>query len=298
MDLNLYPVFLEILRHGSVTRAADTLGLTQPAASNALARLRGQLGDPLFIRTKSGMQPTDYAKTIAPAIERAIGGLNGIAQGNTLEVAPLADLTGRFAVIMSDLEETLFLSDLLVELNAKAPGLTLEVRPYQRATLREDIERGKADFVLANVTVPLKNVRSRDITFQDFVCISRHGHPGIGRHLEIDQYLRQGHILVAPDRGGTRGVIDSALKHLGRKRRVVCSVPHFLLACMLAANSDYLLTVPRLLAEKAARHFDLTMHELPIEAAGFTVGLHWHRARDNDPEHAALRGFLVDTLTG
>ncbi|HIF09317.1 MAG TPA: hypothetical protein EYQ81_05350 [Sneathiellales bacterium] len=99
------------------------------------------------------------------------------------------------------------------------------------------------------------------------------------------------------DRGGTRGVIDDKLKDLGLQRNVVYSIPHFLSACLLAARSEHLLTVPRLLGERIADAFALRLHELPFSMPGFTIGLHWHQTRDSDPEHASFRRFVIKTLT-
>ena len=108
MDLNLFAVFAAIMRHGSVSRAAQSLGLTQPATSNALTRLRGQLGDPLFVRTKHGMLPTRFAAEMAPAIERALADLQGVARGGAVDRIELAGLRRNFTLVMSDLEEVLF----------------------------------------------------------------------------------------------------------------------------------------------------------------------------------------------
>ncbi len=110
--------------------------------------------------------------------------------------------------------------------------------------------------------------------------------------MTLKRYTALGHILVAPDRGGRRGVIDEPLKELGLRRRVVCTVPHFLLGCLLAANTDHLLTVPRLLAEKVAGKFGLRLWELPFASPGFEISLHWHLTREGDPEHASFGEFL------
>lgn len=292
MDLNLYPVFLAILRHGSVSRAAEALGLSQPATSNALTRLRRQLGDPLFLRTRAGMLPTRFAHEIAPEIERSVVALGAVVRDRSTELPAIGTIKRHFTIVMSDLEETLFLPELVGRLAVEAPGLTTEIRAFHRETLSDDLERGRVDFVLAHLPTTTKNVRSRHLSRQEFVCVARPGHPGLDGSLALERYAALGHILVAPDRGGRRGVIDETLAELGQRRRVVCSLPHFLPACLLAANSDHLLTVPRLLAEKAARIFPLELFELPFSAPGFGIGLHWHRGREGDPEHASFGDFI------
>ncbi len=296
MDLNLYPVFLAILRHGSVSRAGEALGLSQPATSNALTRLRRQLGDPLFVRTRDGMLPTRFAKDIAPEIERAVAALAQAASDRPLDPPPIRSVRRHFTLVMSDLEETLFLPALIAALAAEAPGVTLEIRPFQRENLRDDLERGRIDFILAHLPTATKNLRSRTLSKQEFVGVARTDHPALSGPMTLERYAALGHILVAPDRGGRRGVIDETLKELGLSRRVVCSVPHFLSACLLAAQSDHLLTVPRLLAQKAAGHFPLRLFELPLSAPGFAIGLHWYRTRDGDLEHASFAAFLQRTI--
>ena len=120
MDLNLYRVFLEIRRQGSVTGAARALGLTQPAASNALSRLRRQLGDPLFLRSRDGMVATKFADDIAPRVERAVEDLRAMGDQRGGELPPLASLRRQFTIAMSDLEETLFLPSLIRGLGREA----------------------------------------------------------------------------------------------------------------------------------------------------------------------------------
>jgi len=298
MDFNLYPVFLEIMRHGSVTKAADSLGLTQPATSNALARLRAQLGDPLFVRTRNGMQPTHFATDIRPRIEQSLDLLRQVSADAPEELPALDAIKRHFRVVMSDLEETLFLPDLVERLAATAPGISIEVVQFQRAQLQDNFETGRADFALAHLpdTTAVNSLISRKLSLQEFVCVTRRGNRDISNTLTLSDYVSLGHILVAPDRGGTRGVVDDKLKKLGMNRTVVCSVPHFLSACLLASRSDHLLTIPRLLGERVRGHFGLDIHELPFEMPGFMIGLHWHQIRDSDPEHTALRNFMFENL--
>ncbi len=308
MDLNLFAVFAAIMRHGSVSQAASSLGLTQPATSNALTRLRGQLGDQLFVRSKNGMLPTKFATQMAPVIERALADLQTVAAESTAPGIDLADLKRNFTFVMSDLEEALFITHLIGGLAKAAPGVSVEVGPFRSDILQDALELERVDFVIAHLEAPvrnLKNLVSRDIAKLDFVCVMRAGHPASGglkskapAVIPLQRYLCLGHVLVSPDRGGRRGVIDNNLRKLGHQRTVVCSVPHFLSACLLVSETDHVVTLPRQLAERAARHFPLDLFELPFAADSFTIGLHWLSTRDKDPEHAALRGFILSTLTG
>ncbi len=295
MDLNLFAVFDAVMRHGSVTKAAQSLGLTQPATSNALSRLRGQLGDPLFVRSKNGMLPTRFARDMAPVVARALADLDAVGSAGETSV-DLAELRRHVVLMMSDLEEVLFLDDLVRSLARRAPRVTLEVRAFRRDVLQEDLELEKLDFVMANLLAPIKNLTSRRLCWQDFVCVRRRRRGRRDEAISLADYVAHGHILVAPDLGGRRGVIDDHLRRMGERRQVVCSVPHFLSACLLVSRSDHLLTLPRRLAERAAGRFSLEPLELPFPTDGFPIDLHWLRTRDRDPEHAALRDFMLTEL--
>jgi DNA-binding transcriptional LysR family regulator len=298
MDLNLYLVFLAVMRHGSASRAAYALGLTQPAVSNALTRLRDRLGDPLFVRAKNGMLPTRFALDIAPEVERSVEILQAVAQrrGETDDDAPLSQLKRRFVLVMADMEESLLLPDLVAAFAKSAPGISVDATAFRRDSIQDDLELGRADFILAFLPFEIKNLISHPVVEQDFVCLCRAGHPTLGEAygLTLEAYTGTPHILVSPDRGGARGVIDEVLQNMGAGRRqVTCTLPHFLPACLLAARTDYLLTVPRRVAQLAVEQFGLVPFELPLESPKFTIGLHWHRTRDGDPEHRAFRDIAL-----
>ncbi len=299
MDLNLYRVFSAILRHGSVSRAAQSLGLTQPATSNALTRLRRQMDDPLFVRAKNGMLPTNFAKDMAPIIEQALANLDNIRPRPDDNLLDIGNLRGNFTIVMSDMEEVLFMSDLMRALAEVAPRVTIDVRPFRRDNLQDELELEKVDFVIANLRQPIKNVKSRVLLKQDFVCVLSPDHPLLGDHitLKLEDYLAQNHILVSPDRGGRHGVVDSHLSALGHRRRVICSVAHFLPACLLVAETEYVVTLPRRLAERAASYFPLIKLELPFQVDPFPIALHWLSTRQRDRDHAAIRNYLLTTLT-
>ena len=299
MDLNLFAVFDAIMRHRSVSLAADSLGLTQPAASNALTRLRGQLGDQLFVRSKNGMLPTKFATAMAPVIERALADLQDVALDSPDRGIALSGLKRNFTFVMSDLEEVLFLTDLVGGLAVSAPKVSIEVRPFRSDILQDALELERVDFVIAHLTMPFKNLVSRPLADLDFVCVLRPGHPAVGKcgAMDLEAYLDQGHVLVAPDLGGRRGVIDDHLRTMDRRRSVVCSVPHFLSACLLVSGTDHVITLPRQLAERAAKHYPLRLLELPFPAGHFSIGLHWLSTRDKDREHAVLREFILSNLS-
>ncbi|MES0879850.1 LysR family transcriptional regulator [Roseibium sp. SCP14] len=296
MDYNLFPVFVEIMRHQNLSKAGRALGMTQPAVSNALARLRDQFGDQLFIRASRGVIPTQFASDIGADIERHVEELKLLTQTQSRRSVELSKISRRFRLVAHDMEECLILPQVLAELSNVAPGMQIEVRPYNRATLADELTTGRADFVMAYLRDVHKNLISREMVYQDFVCVCRKNHPEVGKRPSLKQFVRLNHMIVSPDKGGFHGLVDEHLMEKGMSRNVTISVPHFLTACQFVARTDCILTLPRLVAEEGARAFGLHLFELPFKMDGFSTSLHWHRRLDNDPEHAAIRELILETL--
>lgn len=296
MDYNLFPVFVEIMRHRNISKASRALGMTQPAASNALARLRHQFGDPLFIRASHGVVPTQLATKIAPDIELHVEQLKLLTHTQTQKSVDLSQITRRFKIISHDMEETLILPAVVKRLSKEAPNIQLEIRPYNHLTLKEELSTNQADIVLAYLRDIHKNLVSHTLLYQDFVCVCRLDHPTINARLSLKRFIAESHMIVSPDKGDLRGLVDDELKKLNLSRKVVLSAPHFLSSCQIVSESDYILTLPRNVATQALKNFPLKMFELPLEMNGFSTSIHWHRRLDNDPEHKAFRALILEVV--
>ncbi|MBT4262624.1 MAG: LysR family transcriptional regulator [Deltaproteobacteria bacterium] len=296
MDYNLFPVFVEIMRHRNISKASMALGLTQSATSNALSRLRYQLGDQLFIRTNRGVLPTEYALEIFDRIEHSIENLKSIGTTKTRRTTTLSEISRRFKIVASDLEECLIIPKLVEALSEKAPNIQLEIRPYNRKTIKDEFELNRTDIVMAFLRDDYSNVNSLDLLYQDFCCAVRRGHPVIRENPSLEQFVAQGHLLVSPDKGGFHGVVDDQLKKENLVRKVVASAPHFLSGCQLCSLSDHIITLPRFLAEQVAENFKLNLFELPFKMDGFTIGMHWHQQLHNDPEHRVIRTLIKSVV--
>lgn len=294
MDYNLFPVFVEIMRHRNISRAAAALNITQPAASNALARLRHQFGDQLFIRTSHGVIPTQLATDIAADIEYHVEKLQLVTQTQSKRQANLLLSKRRFKIITHDMEEVLILPGLIAVLAEQAPHVQLEIRPYHRATFSQDLMTNQADIVMAYLRDIHKNLITKELLYQNFVCLCRKGSP-LAKYskLSMQNYVETPHMIISPDKGGFRGLVDEQLESLGLSRHVAISAPHFLSGCQMLSSSDYLMTLPRFVARQAVAAFDLKMFELPFELDGFSTSIHWHSRLDKDPEHKALRDLIV-----
>lgn len=293
VDLNLLRALDALLGERHVTRAAARLGLSQSAASHALARLRELLGDPLLVRGPGGaLLPTARADELAPVVHRALAELAAVWRGAAFDPAT-APRT--FTLGAGDFAELVLLPGLVARVGAAGPRVDLFVKPVPD-DVPGALARGEVDAVLAPA-------RPRDLTggcFQrhlfdeEFTCAVRAGHPAATGRLTLDRFCALDHLLVAPR--GTRGsFVDDALAVRGRTRRVAVAVPHFLVVPHILAATDLIVTIgARIIAAYAASH-GLVTRPPPIEVAGFAVHLIWHERTQADAGQRWLRDQLVAT---
>jgi DNA-binding transcriptional LysR family regulator len=289
LDLNLLVALDALIAERGVTRAAERLGLSQPAVSHALARLRKTLGDPLLVRSPRGMDLTPRAQGIAAPLARALVDLAAAVR----PPAPFdpAASTRRFRIATDDYPERLVLPKLLARLWREGPGVEVEVMTTGPRS-GHDLADGLADAVIAPAGVigSLPGAYTQHLFDERFVCLSRVRHPTIGRRLTLDTYIALPHLLVSP--GGRPGsIVDKALSKLGRRRRVAVVVPHFLAALPIVRQSDVVVTIGRRLA--LASREGLRIHAPPLELPGFGVSLFWHEREHGDPAHAWFRRIVA-----
>ncbi|MEZ4321242.1 MAG: LysR family transcriptional regulator [Myxococcota bacterium] len=290
VDLNLLVVLRALLEDRSVTRAAQRLGRSQPAVSNALARLRQQIGDPLLVREGQEMVPTSRALALAGPVSEALDRIHG-----TLAPPPPFDpaRTDRvFRIAADDLVACSVVAPGLAALRHQAPGATLELWPAAPEAPVEALGDGTLDLsvgVYLDVPAPLA---WRDLALHRFVVLARADHPAIDGGLDLDRYVAAEHVLVS-SRGVVRSVVDYVLSTLGRRRRVVLTVPQFLAVPPLLATTDIIATVPDLVAASLPESAGLVAVPAPIELPVFPLRAVWHRRRDGD---AGLH-WLIDRLS-
>jgi DNA-binding transcriptional LysR family regulator len=290
LDLNLLVVLHALLAERSVTRAAEQVGLSQPATSHALARLRKALGDRLLVRTPRGMELTPRARAMAEPLERALADLGRALDTPARFEAPRS--RRRFLIATDDYIELILLPVLLKRLWHEAPGIDIRVTGVNPRS-GEDLASGRVDLVIDPVQVlgPLPGAYSQRILEERFVCVVREDHPAIGQKISLKTFAALPHALVAP--GGRPGsIVDTALAKLGMRRRVAVQVPHFLAAPPLVRQTDVVLTV----GERIAKSFPdgLRILEPPIDLASFTVETIWHERNHADPAHMWFRSMIAD----
>src|SRR6185295_8166393 len=282
LDLNLLHVFDVVAREGSLSEAARGLSVTQSAVSHALARLRAQLGDPLFVRRGRGVTPTPLAERLAPAIRQAMAVLDrALTARRAFE--PRVDVS-HVTVALPDEIEPLVLPRLRARLARSAPALALASVRIDRPRLRADLWARRLDIVL-DVPQPTPPEVMHEPMFADAFCVAGSRRR---RQLGREAYLAAGHVAVSSRRQGP-AMEDYLLAAQGVERRVVVRCRRYETALAIVAASDLLLTLPR---QQVAHHraaLPIRLFRSPVPIPPMQVRLYWHRQSDDDPAHRWIR---------
>lgn len=291
-DLNLLPVFVALMEERSVTRAASRLGITQPALSNSLNRLRDMLRDPLFIRERYGIKPTQLAEDIAPAIEAALAQLDEIVV-HQQDFDP-ADAEHQFLIAPNSYAELVLMPALVARLREQAPGIRLRMIPFGNDLAETGVMSGTTAMVLGRIVDPPDNLVVQHLMDDGLACVVRHGHPDVGDNLSRDEYESLKHVNVLPP-GRIRAGLFEALGKQNLKREVAVSVTHFLAVPEMIAVTDYCATLPILICRGLERDPRLKVLPAPVDLGTFPVELAWHVRYRHDPAHKWLRSTLIET---
>lgn len=290
MDLNLLRVLDVLLEDQSVTRAAARLGLTQPAVSRALGRLRAHFEDGLLARAGHRMVLTPRARALAQPLREALLGLDAAVRAGPSFAPDRCRRTFQIATI--DYGVALLIPALMRRLTALAPHAGLAVTT-QREDFSAALEAGTLDAVVAPRRAASAGIVWRKLFSDRFVCVVRAGHPRVGRRLTLDRYCELSHLAVSPQGRGPSGA-DEALAKLGRRRLVALRAPSFLAAPLLVAQSDLVLTTPERIVRSFVESLRLRVLEPPLALPGLTVSLAWHERVRRDPEHTWFRERLTE----
>ena len=290
IDLNLLRAFDAVLREGSVTAAARRVGLSQPAMSNALARLRRLFGDPLFVRSPGGMHPTPFAARLGESVRQAMDLIQGSLAQQAGFDPPTSDRT--FRLHMSDVGEMVFLPRLLERLGNLAPAIRIEAGQRSQVDLADALASGAIDIAIGFLPPQGGGIAQRRLFFDHYVCMLRRSHPRIGKKITLAQFLAASHALVLADGTGHQ-VVEQALIQRGLKQNIVLRVPHFMALPMVVERTDLLAIVPAGFARALARSGRLRTLDLPIELPRLEVKLCWHERFERDPGNRWLREQLI-----
>lgn len=290
-DLNLLPVFMALMEERSVTRAAERLGITQPALSNALTRLRSMLNDPLFIRERYGMQPTQKAEELAPVIAAALTSLDDVILGQQAFEPARANLL--ITLAPNSYVELVLVPAIVARLRERAPGISLRLTPYGSDLVETGVISGTTAAVLGRVVDPPDNLVVQHLMDEGLSCVVRAGHPQVGDRLTKQQYEQLKHVNVLPP-GRLRAGLFQALERQGLHREVAVSVTHFLAIPEMVAVTDYCATLPNQICRRLANDPRLKVLPAPVDLGTFPVQMAWHVRYRHDPAHQWLRALISE----
>jgi DNA-binding transcriptional LysR family regulator len=293
VDLNLLVVLDALLSTRSVTATARKVGLSQPAVSHALGRLRALFGDPLLVRAGSRLVPTARAEALRTPLAGALDMVRRTLAGPVAFDPERSERT--FTVWMPDLGGFVVVPALAGHLAANAPHVDVVVR----AGPIEDVERllveGGLDLAIGVFDGERPQLHWEKLYDETFVCVMRKSHPALRRPWTLDAFCALPHLLVAP-RGTPGSIVDTRLGELGKRRRVALTVPHFLVAPHVVAASDLVWTAPERMARAYASLLGLSLRPAPVPVRGFTTVMVWHTRHVGDEGHAWLREVVRGTV--
>lgn len=293
IELRLLSVFDEIYKTRSVTAAALALGLGQPAVSVALSKLRHHFGNPLFVRTSGGMEPTPFGEGLVGPIRAALDALDRVL-GHRNDFDPgLSDRT--FRICMTDISQLVLLPKLWEKLRVTAPGISIEIFPLSNDTPRM-LESGEADLALGFIPQLDAGFYQQLLFRQSFVCMVSTDHPRISDHLSLQQFEAEDHAVISSS-GSAPQIIDIEIARLGLKRRISLKIPNFLGAAFVVEHTDLLITIPKRLGDVLQGRGTFRIFPVPFPLPGYEVKQHWHARYHHDPASRWLRGVISELLS-
>lgn len=299
LDLNLLKVLDALLTEGSTVRASARIGLSQPAVSAALGRLRVALDDPLFVRRGQGMEPTDYARNLAPALREHLDAIAALLSAP--EAFDPARSTARFMLSGSDFFAEMLMPDLAARIADEAPGMVVQLVDLVPQNYIATLDRREVDIALLPDQAFPDWIDHAPLFHSPFRVIARHDHPRTrdlepGARMPLSLFCELGHVLFSVE-GKLAGMGDAALARVGRKRRVAMTLPVFAGVHRAVAGSDLIALVPEQHARAVAGRMELSIFEAPIDMPEVLIVQAWHRRATRTPAHGWLRRAISDILT-
>lgn len=294
IDLNLLVVLDALMTERHVTRAGERIGLSQPATSNALARLRRLTQDDLFVRTRAGLQPTPGAIALAQQIQPALKQIQAALSPDPTFDPRSSDRI--FALGMTDYVEFVILPRLLETLETQAPQVQIQVRSGDRQRLLALLDNGEVDLI-CGVFPEQVAWHEEQLLFQEtYVCVCRRDHPHIGDALSLEQYLAAAHLLVSV-REDRVGRVDQLLAAQHLSRHVALSLPHFLVAPFILARTHLVATLAQRVAHEFAAAQNLKILPCPLPLEGFSVFMRSHQSTRTNLTNQWLKNTLLAVAT-
>lgn len=305
IDLNLLVYLDVLLREQNVTRAASYLGITQPAMSNSLRRLRELFDDPLLVRTSEGMTPTGRALELQPVVRSALAAIEREVQPR--RAFEPGEASRVFRIMASDYAESTLLPAVLARLQEEAPGVVLDVMTPSDVSYL-NVEQGKVDMVINRFDSMPQSFHQTTVWQDSFCCLMSRENP-IARRFDLEAYLGAPHVWVSktgmgvgvgvdPSAVQSLGWVDEALSRLGRKRRITVFTRHYQVAVLLAEQKHLVVTVPSKLARTLRSDSQVIVRAPPFDIPPFELKMAWSALLQRNPGHQWLRRLILEVARG
>jgi len=301
IDLNLLEYLDVLLRERNVTKAASHLGLSQPAMSNGLGRLRILFDDPLLVRTSDGMTPTERALELQPVIRDVLAKVDKAVQPQAAFDAASAERF--FRIMATDYAESTIFPHILHRLRETAPGIKLDIMTPSDVSFL-DVEQGKVDMVINRFDSIPQSFHQKTIWEDNFACMFSVDNP-IRNNFTLDTYLQAQHVWVSktgmgvgvgmnPDDVQRLGWVDEALNLIGKQRRITVFTRHYQAAMLMAEQNDLIVTIPAKAAQLQAHNPRVVVEKPPFEIPPITLKMAWSPLLQNNPAHQWMRRMIVE----
>jgi DNA-binding transcriptional LysR family regulator len=287
-DLNLLVIFETVLRERNVTRAGERLGLSQPAMSHALNRLRWMLKDQLFIRAPEGMMPTPRAEQLAQPVRRALGELETALEPDDFQPG---EAERRFTIAVNNYAAVVLAGPIAADCATLAPKVQLSLRPSGTLNLPDLLDRGELDVAVATLEPPADRFAARLLIEDRFVAVMRRGHPAARGKFDVKRFAALPHLVISSS-GEDLRFVDAALATEGCVRNITLEAP-YLSAGAILVQSDMVAVLGRQMAQAFRRAYAIEIRELPCPSPPVRSVMLWHRRFDGQPAHRWLRETIA-----
>ncbi len=290
IDLNLLKTFDALLKMRHVTRAGELVGLSQPAMSYSLSKLREMFEDPLFVRTGRGMEPTPRAEALGEPVARMLK----LIANEILPVPMFDPLTSSrtFVLCMSDIGEMVFLPRLLKYLDAHAPHVQIEAVALSTPELEQGLASGAVDIAIGHFPdLQGASIKRKALYRHSYVCVARQNHATIGDSLSLEQYLSAAHAVVRSE-NRKHDIVERTQERLGIRIYVRLIVPRFMGIPFIIASSDTIATVPLAVGRTFAEFVPVKLLPLPFPVPNYDLHIHWHPRFHHEPGNGWLRDAM------
>ncbi len=287
-DLNLFKIFDVIYRESNITKAAQVLGITQPAVSNALSRLRQLFNDELFIRTHKGMKPTPLAQNIYPSIRNALKLLRtSIDEGRAFD--PATETT--FNLYINTVAQLVLFPILIPELSHHYANIKLISHAMQSSDLVKALNCGTLDIVIEHGLNTPEHIKRIALFDDDYVCVVRKDHPRIKHEISRKQFESEKHLLLLEQPG--HNPLEIALAEQNIKQTVVFIGNNFVTMPPVLVASDAIMTVERTVAQSLRHHLGMQILEAPFKVPKRSTFLYWHENAESSEANRWLRQIII-----